>query len=386
MQKTQSVFHRLPRIVGRAALAAVSAVSFVMPGIMANASATIHPGDKITVVVYNHPDLSLSEITVASDGNASLPLLGIVHVGGLSSDQARQVIVTRLGHYLRYPAVDVRVVQEAQSIFFTGAFNGSAVYEPGETLGSAVGAISRTGSDTSGAMSVESTIQTNNIDLQRVRLERDGRSIGAPINLVALSRNGEPGPILEPGDTIHLVTKPIRVELRGDVKNPGAVYLDHGDSLAQAVAQAGGYSPTTSLSNVLLFRDGKSTPISSAGETMNAPAHDGDTLNFIPAPHVNVLGMVQKPGEVLLQNRPTLYDALYEAGGPANRADMRHVKVIHNGTATTHDLSRLVHGDTSSDVALDDGDTVVIPQGHSVDGSSVASGLGVLATLKYLGL
>ena len=47
---------------------------------------------------------------------------------------------------------------------------------------------------------------------------------------------------------------------------------------------------------------------------------------------VRVVGAVELPGPVAIQDRPlTLIDAIYRAGGPSDRADLREVSVTRNG-------------------------------------------------------
>lgn len=72
-------------------------------------SVGIQPGDLIRVKVWREPDLSDSA-RVDADGNVTLPKLGVVHIGGVSADSVRRLIVTTYSLYLRDPAVDVTVL------------------------------------------------------------------------------------------------------------------------------------------------------------------------------------------------------------------------------------------------------------------------------------
>jgi polysaccharide export outer membrane protein len=70
----------------------------------------ISPGDELEVTVYGAPDLS-PKARVSSDGNISLPLVGYLHLAGLSSDQAEQVIEDELRrrNIIKDPQVSVFV-------------------------------------------------------------------------------------------------------------------------------------------------------------------------------------------------------------------------------------------------------------------------------------
>jgi len=346
---------------------------------LASAEIVIHPGDKIQVTVFNHEALS-TQASVTSEGDVPLPLIREreVCVGGLTQEQAASRIEAALSFYLRRPTVQVQVLQQSQSIFFTGSVTGTQPYQAGETLASAVGSFGHGNASDGGGM-----VNTGSIDLRSVRIQRDGKTL-PPIDLEALARSGDAGPLLEPGDLILLATKPIRVDIRGDIKTPGTMYLSSGDTLAQAVAQAGGFLPTTSLDDIVLRRNGADQIVSSGGSEFTAPAHDGDILILRPAPHVSVIGMVEKPGDTVLQTNATLISALYQAGGPGGFADLAHVKVISAGQTQTYNLSHMLRGDTSHNVPLRDGDVVMVPKGHGVSLSGLFDALGAAGSVMLL--
>ena len=363
-----------------AAATLCTAISFM--GIMSTAAlaeSTIHSGDHLQIRVYNHSDLS-TEVVTNSDGSAALPVAGNIELAGLTEQAAGRRVAAALKPYLKYPSVDVRITQQAQAIFFTGAYNGISVFTPGETLGSAVGNLTQRQVDANNANIFNAT----SVDMRNVRIERNGNVIPHIFNLEELSRSGLSGVALEPGDTIQLSTKPVQVQVRGTTKTPGPVYVYSGDSLGQAVAQAGGYDATTSYARILLLRDGATQTISSGSAVMSAPAQDGDIVILQPALHVDVLGSVQRPGDLLLHSGNTLYAAIYEAGGPATHADLTHVKVVHEGVAKDYNLSQVIHGDTSVNVALADGDTVVVPKGRGIDGTSVGGTAAFFSSVRYL--
>jgi protein involved in polysaccharide export with SLBB domain len=67
-------------------------------------------GDKIHVIVYNEPDLT-GDYDVNDQGIVSLPLIGQVHVAGMSLSQAQDVITQKYGaNYLVNPRVNVQIL------------------------------------------------------------------------------------------------------------------------------------------------------------------------------------------------------------------------------------------------------------------------------------
>ena len=63
--------------------------------VAAPALAKIHPGDRVAVLVYNHPELS-GQTTVDGSGHISLPLAGGVDTTNLDPSQVAQRVRYRL--------------------------------------------------------------------------------------------------------------------------------------------------------------------------------------------------------------------------------------------------------------------------------------------------
>src|SRR5579863_9277249 len=70
----------------------------------------IHDRDVLQVQVSNDPTLSQT-VTVLPGGDISYPLVGKIHVGGLTPDQASKTIAAALKTYVRHPFVSVVVAQ-----------------------------------------------------------------------------------------------------------------------------------------------------------------------------------------------------------------------------------------------------------------------------------
>src|SRR5664279_2209180 len=68
----------------------------------------IGTGDLLQITVFGVPDLA-EEVRVNDAGSVSVPLIGNVHLAGLTSDEAQQLIATRLRDrgFLRDPQVAV---------------------------------------------------------------------------------------------------------------------------------------------------------------------------------------------------------------------------------------------------------------------------------------
>jgi polysaccharide export outer membrane protein len=89
----------------------VAVASFSTPAASAPLVYTIHPNDQLSVQVFG--DASLSQnVTVLPSGDINFPLVGNIHVGGESPEQASVTVANALRKYVRNPHVNVIVLQQ----------------------------------------------------------------------------------------------------------------------------------------------------------------------------------------------------------------------------------------------------------------------------------
>jgi polysaccharide export outer membrane protein len=377
-----------------AAIVAFACASFAC--VAPAAAATLHPGDKIDVQVFYHPELS-STVVVNSDGSIELPVAGVIASGGLETSEVAHRIAARLSHYVIDPTVRVSIETQGDSIFVAGGPSGVLHYQPGETLVSITDQLQYTPTQRPERLDLNAydvqqkpdqgsaaplDIFNGPIDFKRVSVLRDGKSIG-PFDLIALRDAGQPGIALNPGDTVQLVNKPVVVYVHGEVAQPGPVYLYPTDSLHRAVDQAGGTTTTASQTKITLVRNAVPEVLSLGNPAFSAPAQSGDQV-FVPrAPRIDVLGTVVHPGETYLRGNQTLVSAIYYAGGPDRFANLKAVQVFHDGVKTEYNLAHLQKGHEGDNPPLVDGDTVFVPQGSTIDASLIFQAIGTLGFLIY---
>jgi protein involved in polysaccharide export with SLBB domain len=355
----------------------------------APAMAAVHAGDTLFVTVYDHPELT-GPVTVDASGHISLPLAGSVDVRGLEADQIAARLQRRLADYLLKPAVEVQLRAQQASIYVSGGPGGSLKYEPGETLIGALGDLAPRFTTVAAAEATAPTaksladLRRSRVDLRQVGILRDGTALG-PFDALALSSAGKAGPELQPGDTLTLVDKPIAVRVMGDVREPGPAYLSEDQPLSDALAEAGGPTLTAASSHIELQRDGTTQTLALGDAVFNQPAKNGDVVTIPAAPRVDVAWLVDKPGAVTLKTDFSLLSALYQAGGPTQWANLAQVQVMRSGTTTMYDVTKLIHGDTSQNPQLRDGDLVFVPEGHKVSANAVSSVFqGLLSAIFFL--
>ena len=93
----------------------------------------IQPHDRISIIVYKHPELSTSNVNVVRDkgilvnskGNLRMPLVKRVHVAGLTQTEAENKLSDALSMYIKIPDVQLEVLN--QRAYIIGEVN-----NPGE--------------------------------------------------------------------------------------------------------------------------------------------------------------------------------------------------------------------------------------------------------------
>jgi len=76
---------------------------------------TIAPHDRVAITVYNHEELSTKNekgILVDGNGNINLPLVGKVHIAGLTQTQASNKLQRLYSKYLKHANVNLEVLNK----------------------------------------------------------------------------------------------------------------------------------------------------------------------------------------------------------------------------------------------------------------------------------
>lgn len=87
------------------------------------------------------------------------------------------------------------------------------------------------------------------------------------------------------------------------------------------------------------------------------------SLSNIRSIQVSINGYVKHPGSYTLSSLSTVFNALYQCGGPGKEGSIRAIKLIRNGRlyARVDVYDFLLKGDKSSDIQLQDGDVIQVP-------------------------
>ncbi len=206
----------------------------------------IGPGDLLNVIVFETPELSTS-VRVNQDGDANLPVLGVIHVAGLTTDQAAATLedAYRTRGLLLNPHVTVSETEFAsQGASVLGEVRAPGVYP---TLGSRrlLDMISLAGGVSSTAGRLVSVVHRGDPQHpEQIALQPTPASLHAQIN-----------PVIVPGDTV-IVAKAGVIYIIGDVLRPGGILVDNNERLSviEALSLAGGINKTAALSQTKLVR------------------------------------------------------------------------------------------------------------------------------------
>jgi polysaccharide export outer membrane protein len=218
----------------------------------------IGSGDILAIVVWDHPELTGGLVTAANadpavaaaaaananaapqgfvvdhQGRIQFPLAGLLSVEGLTEEQARTLLTTRLAKYLANPNVTLRVqAYRSKRVYIDGEVKSPGLQAINDIPMTLVEAINRAG----GLLPTA--------DQSRIELER-GKSHYA-VNLRDLvQKNINPGLVmLAPGDVVRVHSRDeSKVFVSGEVVTPKALTMHDGRlTLNEALGESGGISP-----------------------------------------------------------------------------------------------------------------------------------------------
>jgi len=231
-----------------------------------NSAYLLGAGDRVRIDVFNVPEWSGVQ-PILSDGTITMPIVGSIEVNGKSSLQVADQISTLLEPYLQKSIVTVRV-EETRPV---GVVVSGAVNRPGPlvldikaraTLSTALvqaGGLAD-GADLRRVSIVRHSslgLQTYPIDLWKLLngesdqdfLLRDGDAIQIP-----LSQNLEEDEDSDQVASSSLAPAIIRIQVVGEVINPGFKEVPANTTFTQALTTAGGLTDKADPGNVSLVR------------------------------------------------------------------------------------------------------------------------------------
>jgi polysaccharide biosynthesis/export protein len=189
-------------------------------------------GDVIKVTVFQSPELSL-EARIPESGLVNYPLLGTVTLGGLTISQAEQRLADGLlkGRFLKQPQVSILVTQLRSS---QASVLGHAV-RPGRY------ALELANTRLSDLMAMAGGVAPDGSEILTVVGTREGKPFRTQIDFRTLFRgSGSTQDIVILNNDVVYVDRMPQVYIHGEVQKPGALRLERGMTVLQALAAGGG--------------------------------------------------------------------------------------------------------------------------------------------------
>jgi polysaccharide export outer membrane protein len=202
-------------------------------------------GDILSITVFKNPDLT-STVRVSEAGAIGFPLIGSVHVAGLTLQGAEKKIAQMLkdGGFVLDPQVNVLVTQSvANEVAVLGQVNKPGRYP-----------IEAAGGHLSGVLAAAGGISPTGADIVTVTGVRNGKPFHRDVDTVKMSQDGTDEDIpLAGGDTIFVNRAP-QFYIYGQVEHPGEYRLERRMTVMQAISAGGGLTGKGSLHGIVVHR------------------------------------------------------------------------------------------------------------------------------------
>jgi protein involved in polysaccharide export with SLBB domain len=366
-----------------------------IPSMLSRENYRISPGDTLAINVQGRsswkyePNPSVEgvdprEVVVSPAGDLYLPLVGRIQAAGKTLSEIEEEIRIGLSKFFKHFEVTVAL----SKIRTINVWVSGEVENPGPLILPAVSTVS--------LAVLQAGIKPTG-STRRITLIRDGERHVVDLYKMTVTGNLDSDVPLEAGDAIHVPPVNNYVKIEGEVVRPGKYELTS-DSLTvkDLVDLALGTTPAAALEKAFIERIGEngltySINVNLRGElseAANITLKAGDKL-VVPSieafqPMVRLVGefkgigiyqrtpgstaadIENKSGVYYLKQGQTVLDVVTAVGGVTPQANLRRARVerrVGNRIEVIPvDLDRLINqGDKSADVALVNGDVIVIP-------------------------
>jgi protein involved in polysaccharide export with SLBB domain len=278
----------------------------------------LQAGDEVVLTIWGSVDADL-RLMVDRTGRISVPRVGSIMVSGVRYADLPEVISRRVAQVFKNFQLSVSLGQlRGVRVYVTGFVSKPGAYTV-SSLSTIIGALIKAGGPSSAG-------SFRNIQLKR------GRDLASTFDLYDLLLKGDRAAdrVVQPEDVIHVGPQGPQVALIGSVNQPAIFELKPGETIADVVRMAGGFTPVADTTRLTIERvDDRATvritqldlPQASEGALSN-----GDVLRAFNAvaaalpverqnKRVRIEGEVTRPGEYVLPPRTSIADALRVAGG-----------------------------------------------------------------------
>jgi polysaccharide export outer membrane protein len=207
------------------------------------------PGDKLTINVYNVPDMNQT-VTVDPDGYITFPVLDKVQVQGLTVNQLQHKMETLLAQFVKAPQVNIQLIEYGSRYVNVLGEVGSPGRIPLKGALRVLDAISQAGGFTT---------KSGDVEIQR-------RDASGKLKTMVVTQQELLGGNTEKSNIYVLDQDVINVEsvksiyVSGEVKSPGSFPYNSDMTLLRAITLAGGFTQWAKKGSVDILRQTGDTP------------------------------------------------------------------------------------------------------------------------------
>lgn len=278
----------------------------------------VAPGDEVLLTLWGSVDADL-RLTVDRGGRISIPRVGTVQVSGVRHGDLQEVVSRRVAQVFKNFQISVSLGQlRGIRVFVTGF-----VLKPGtytvSSLSTVVAALMRAGGPApSGSF--------RSVELRR------GQQLMSTFDLYDLLLKGDRSAdqVVQAGDVVHVNAVGVQVGFVGSVNKPAVMELKPGETVADALRMAGGFSAVADRGRLAVERLQERQALRvqqlELPRDLGQSLGHGDVLRAFSAvdlalpsqkqsKRVRVEGEVVRPAEYVLPEGSSVRDALRAAGG-----------------------------------------------------------------------
>ncbi len=329
----------------------------------------IGPGDNIVIYMWGNINQALS-LTVDRDGKIILPEAGVVYVWGKKFAEAKELIVNVLKAHYSGISVEVSL----------GALRTFPIYVMGEVVNPGIYRITPLINPLQALTLAGGVKKTGSLRKIKI-LKATGEKIELDLYQLLVEGNQLENVVLEGGDIIFVPPIGNVAGIKGSVKRPAIYELKNKESLIDLVELAGGLLPTAFIYRVQVERVIKGEKrvvldleFRSYDEFRRKGGdfvlQNGDLViisTIIPGKwnYVTIKGNVYKPGDYELKEGWRVKDLIDAAlgikkGTYLEKAEIYRYLGAGRRELITFNLKRLLEGDTTQNIPLEQWDIVRI--------------------------
>ena len=218
------------------------------------------PDDQVEISGPELTESSNKPVRIDSDGNAQVPLVGRVHVAGLTVQQAEQQLDKALSTYIRDPQVAVNISEiRSQPVSVLGAVNTPGVQQVHghKTLLEMLSMAGSVRQDAGYSVRITRQVEWGCIPLPGAKLDSSGQFSVAELELKKIIEAKDPAKNIQifPHDVIT-VPKAEMIYVIGEVRRSGGFVLGEHQSMSvlQALSLAEGMNNTADVRHARILR------------------------------------------------------------------------------------------------------------------------------------